>query len=440
VGLFIVIWVILGVGCEQKQGCKDPEALNYDPEAQVDDGSCVYQAGPIVYAFVRDELSSVSYEKQALQNLLIQDIRTKITQLAEAGAQAIVLQDFLDLYEMLPTYQGMTLADVAPFEPLSSTYTDIETDANLQASLANSHASTADTDLRTWFEIIANNSQNVTKLGTSAVYTTSNNPPYGDGLDLKEMITQTLLGAVVYHRGVSYLESIADYDNSSLIEGQNYTEMEHYWDEAFGYWGGAQAYFTFSDEALANLDGALSYNDHNGDAKIDFATEYNYVFAREAGTRDLIDNVGSNPAGTDFSRVLFTAFIEGRKAIIRTDITKRQETEETILNVWEELIAATCIHYINLLEVDMSYIGTSQEDIPVLNRNWSAMKSWIAMLKYNSNIHLTKLIEVCEDMGEAPVYYTPGSLEADAYLLRLDIIKSVFQTTYGFSDTQMQEW
>lgn len=40
-GLFVIG---LANGCQQKKGCMDPSALNYDAEVTEDDGSCVYQS------------------------------------------------------------------------------------------------------------------------------------------------------------------------------------------------------------------------------------------------------------------------------------------------------------------------------------------------------------------------------------------------------------
>lgn len=37
--------IAISTGCGEKEGCTDPNALNYDAEAELDNGSCVYQQG-----------------------------------------------------------------------------------------------------------------------------------------------------------------------------------------------------------------------------------------------------------------------------------------------------------------------------------------------------------------------------------------------------------
>jgi hypothetical protein len=43
--LLLLAWSILWLpGCKKKEGCTDPSSSNYDPDAKVDDGSCLYEA------------------------------------------------------------------------------------------------------------------------------------------------------------------------------------------------------------------------------------------------------------------------------------------------------------------------------------------------------------------------------------------------------------
>ena len=97
--------------------------------------------------------------------------------------------------------------------------------------------------MREWFEIIAANSQDAAKLGTPAVYTDDN------GVDLTQMINKVLIGAVPYYQATRvYLGGLLEDENGSPVEGKSYTEMEHHWDEAFGYFGAARDYSRYSDD------------------------------------------------------------------------------------------------------------------------------------------------------------------------------------------------
>ncbi|MCF8256828.1 MAG: hypothetical protein K9J06_04715 [Flavobacteriales bacterium] len=37
------LFIVLATGCERKEGCMDPLAINYDAEVETDNGSCVYE-------------------------------------------------------------------------------------------------------------------------------------------------------------------------------------------------------------------------------------------------------------------------------------------------------------------------------------------------------------------------------------------------------------
>ena len=79
-------------------------------------------------------------------------------------------------------------------------------------------------------------------------------------------------------------------DNTVAVEGKPYTELEHQWDEGFGYWGGAVNYLDYTDDELASEDGRAEYvngyNDHDGDGAIDLGSEINFGASVNAAKRD----------------------------------------------------------------------------------------------------------------------------------------------------------
>ena len=41
-------WIIDNVSCSYTLGCTDPNAFNYDPDAGVDDGSCIDESNQLI--------------------------------------------------------------------------------------------------------------------------------------------------------------------------------------------------------------------------------------------------------------------------------------------------------------------------------------------------------------------------------------------------------
>ena len=103
----------------------------------------------------------------------------------------------------------------------------------------------------------------------------------------------------------TYLQREADYQRLSgvVLVCQN---GERVYNEAFGYFGAARDYAAYSDEALAGKNGLSFYKDGNGDSKIDFHSEYNFGFSRNAGKRDL-----GGAQNTNFTKDAFDAFLAG---------------------------------------------------------------------------------------------------------------------------------
>ena len=61
-----------------------------------------------------------------------------------------------------------------------------------------------------------------------------------NGVEMIQVIEKGLIGAVFFYQAMEvYLSAdrMGFVGNSDLVEGENYTAMEHYFDEAFGYFG-----------------------------------------------------------------------------------------------------------------------------------------------------------------------------------------------------------
>ncbi len=386
--------------------------------------------------------SSVEYSGQVVRNLLIEDLAARIKALAASGASAGVSVDhFMELYDYkdgsdLTSHTAQQLTSGGR-EVVKAKYTDISTGKNLKGKIAGAKLTgtdkTPDEMMQEWFAVIAENSQVADKRGTAAVYTDA------DGRDLSQLVNKVLLGSVGYYQATGvYMQNILDQDNSAAQEGKLYTKMEHHWDEAFGYFGAAVAYKSFTDNDLAGK--LVDYSkDGNGDGKIDLASEFNYPFARAAGKRD------KGGEGIDLTAEVFEGFVEGRTHIVnRGSQADLQAARQKAAQGWEKVIAATVVHYINDTKADMAALPENPvfEDKITLNTHWAEMKGYAWNLQFNPFrlISDSQLEELHEKLGDAPDYSAPGTDGHETAQARLDEAKAIMKSVYGFSDTNLANW
>ena len=393
---------------------------------------------PTAYVFdsrFNEGESSVAYSGQTVRNLLLQDLKIAIDNLGKEGAEPASVDDLLKLYAYDDGLDLESLSTAGDMPVVENRYSSISTGKNLVSKISSDvvigYGKTADGLVREWFEIIAANSQDADKLGTPAVYTDDN------GVDLTQMINKVLIGAVPYYQATGvYLGGLLEDENGSPAEGKSYTEMEHHWDEAFGYFGAARDYGRYSDEQLAGSVDDYIF-DSNGDGQIDFKSEYNFGLSRNAGKRD------KGGSGVDFTRDISAAFLAGRTLIVNqgsaSDIAAQREVAA---NGMEKVIAATVVHYINDTLSDMAALGTDDENRVNLNKHWAEMKGFTVALQYSPFrlISQGQLEELHGIMGPAPSYEAPGSDAYDGIVSSYMRAKDVLQEAYGFSADNMANW
>ncbi|MEM1041611.1 MAG: DUF4856 domain-containing protein [Bacteroidota bacterium] len=401
--------------------------------------------------------SSVNIGGQVVRQLLLQDLKAAIDARGKEGATPVTVAELNAIYDYADT--GLNIATSVPdgLTPSATTYEEISAGKSLRgrkgadATLLYSDGLIGDGGdvtvndvMQAYFQIIADNSNDPTKLGTKAVYNTD------EGVDLTQMINKILIGAILFDQTSNkYLADILDRDNTERRdEGQPDTDQEHRFDEAYGYFGSARDYSNYTDDQLA---GSLSdfAQDTNGDGVLDFSTEYNFGIARNAGKRD------KGGVGVDFSAEAFEALRRGRTAIVNGDQTVLAEARQDASEAMEKILAATAVHYVNVTLEEMA--GLTQAEVDgkndfTLNKFWGEMKGFTYALQFSyrgdegfsggalNMVSTDQLRQLHELMGNAPVYALPGSDEYNAYVADLNAAKTIFQAAYGFSQANMDQW
>jgi hypothetical protein len=320
---------------------------------------------------------------------------------------------------------------------------------------------TPDALVKVWFDMISANAVSIAD-GTFA------QTPGGEditkphvsaqGHDLQQLVQKFLLGAVTFSQGA---DDYTDYDlvdafgtdlvagkkglfadNTALKDGKNYTNLEHVWDEGFGYFGAAADYLAYTDDEIAGKGGREDYqgqHDTDNDCKIDLVSEYNWGHSVNAAKRD-------RGHTTDLTAEAFGAFHAGRALIasVEGELTDAQMAElkghsDTAITAWEKAIAATVIHYINDTIADMDAPAADYKFYDHA-KHWSELKGFALSFQFNRRSPMTaeQFAALHAAIGTAPAL--PGDANFDAYKQGLVDIRGVVGTVYGFDATDVETW
>jgi len=134
-----------------------------------------------------------------------------------------------------------------------------------------------------------------------------------DGLDHAQIIEKGLMGACFYYQATSiyFGDDRMNADNETIEPGEG-TDMEHHWDEAFGYLGVPKTF-------PADKDGLFfwgSYTDKRNEV------------------------LSSN-------QTIMDAMLKGRAAISNNDLDARDEAIMEARNIWELIAVGSALHYLN---------------------------------------------------------------------------------------------
>lgn len=167
------------------------------------------------------------------------------------------------------------------------------------------------------------NINNIASIGNSGVMVNGEKKYLVDanGVEWLQLFEKGLMGAVFYYQSVGsqvgYLDKIELDDNATIVDGQNYTIMEHHFDEAFGYFGVPTNFPTV------------------------IPTEFwgKYCNAQDA-------NISSNS--------IMTNFIAARQAIVENDMTSRDAQVSQIMEKWEKISASQALTYLESFKTNIS--------------------------------------------------------------------------------------
>ncbi|RAI86752.1 DUF4856 domain-containing protein [Algoriphagus yeomjeoni] len=267
---------------------------------------------PATYVFERDGASTVNYQGQTDRLNMLSEVKSYLVT-GDQG-QALSLQKLLDMYSNTNSPFSSQELNQATTKQLENKTNAAQVDF-FKGLMAN--AAEVSEDVAANSTAAGEGIAGRIERGNTGNFVNVNEK----GWEFTQLIEKGLMGAVFYDQIFnSYLTDakIGDaVDNDNLVEGKNYTTMEHHWDEAFGYWG-VPTDFPKGDPVLT--------------------PEYKRFWANYTNGRDGLLNV---------NQPLMDAYILGRAAIVANDHTVKKEQVEVIIDLHELVSAATAVHYIN---------------------------------------------------------------------------------------------
>lgn len=439
-------------------------------DVDVDSGNTDEWEEVTTYSFFVDGASTTSYSGQVARHALISSLSSYIgglgNDIASGGyfpaSEEQVIQDVLFFVEC-PDFLCSDIA-LGTSNWKQDTIGAISPDKNLIDKLAGNDSVTDHKDwthgdflgwegalspedvLHTWFSILA--SQTFAQVNGNFALTPDGSliaQPYltPEGLDIQQLSQKFLLGAIAFSQGTDdYLDDETQgkglLSSHLLVEGQAYTELEHAWDEGFGYFGAAQNYGDYSSSHINNGENI----DANGDGWIDLTTEYNWGHSQNAGKRDF-----GAVESTAMATQAWDGFLRGRELLHNTRGRALTDTEyEELLSyrnhaiqAWEEAIASTIIHYINEVLQDMSLLDSESYDFAAHAKHWSELKGFALSLQFNPHSPLSdsQFQSLHALLQDAPIlsHHTPE--EIMAYQESLREARTLLGDTYGFASSNL---
>ena len=318
---------------------------------------------PTSYDFTRDGSSTVSYSGQLDRLNMVVEIKNNILKVGDNG-NVISEQVLLDAFANT-NGNGAGFFSFESDRQIKSKVFQPDLDDQLFENLFAAAAEAS----------IAGSSGTQAANGTAGLITRENSGSTilldANGREFTQLIEKGLMGALMYNQIYNVYLSDGrtgdDVENTALREGKNYTDMEHHWDEAFGYFDPP---LDFTSPWPAERRG-----------EVRFWSNYSNV----------VDNVKDGQLGTN--KIIMDAFIAGRTAIVNNDLTTKNAQRDILYQTLDRVAAATTVHYINLT---LGYLneGKIGEAFHTLSEAWAFTNA----LRYNPN-KVLDLASIEEIMG-----------------------------------------
>lgn len=299
--------VALSVVSCKPEGCTDESATNYDSKAKKNDGSCTYETTyevPTTYSFERDGASSVSFSGQTARMNMLGEL-VVLMKTANTPGVALSAQDMLDMFSNSNSPFSDTSLNASSKQLKNktaggdATVTSVFEGYMNRLAAISARTSPSNFDGRNGIDGVVQSRTKQYLLDTS-------------GVEYTQLIEKGLMGAVFYHQiQTGYLGvDKMNVDNETLVDGKNYTTMEHHWDEAFGY---------FTDAIDFPLNGTDRF------------------WGKYCDARD--EELGCNAT-------IMNAFLRGRAAISNNDMDTRDAQIVLIRNELQKVVITTAINYL----------------------------------------------------------------------------------------------
>lgn len=294
---------------------------------------------PDTYEFTRDGQSSVFFGGQTDRLDQVEEIKA-LVKTADGGA-VITEQALLDMFQNTGGNGAGNFSFTSTRQLKNKTFAPDLDNSLFEDMFA--RAATAS---------VAGNAGTVAANGTAGLIVRENsgNTVLVDenGREFTQFIEKGLMGGVFYNQmfNVYLADGRAgdDVENTELDGANNYTRLEHGWDEAFGYWD-------------PPLDFTSPWPANRG-SEDRFWSHYSNV----------VDNVNNGQLGTN--DILMTAFREGRAAIVNNDHVTKNAQRDILYTNLELVAAAVTIHYINDT-IGFLNEGKTGEAFHVLSEAWA---------------------------------------------------------------------
>lgn len=293
---------------------------------------------PSTYEFLRDGSSTVSYTGQMERLDMLAQMSTYMKSSNTLGSSSI---DASVLNNMFGNVND-------PFN------------GQIYAKNLRSKCFAPDTSMfQSWFDQLetASQSSQAASNGVAGVLVQGSSDPNTGyrvnelGIEPTQVIEKGLMGAVFFYQAMEvYLstERMGATGNDQLVEGKNYTQMEHYFDEAFGYFG-----------VPTNFPSGFSVEDAR-------------FWGKYCNTRN-------NGLYSGINDEISLAFRTARASIVAKDYEARDEAIQDIMHLWSKVIAASAVGYLTAT--------LSAEGLPEYKRHHEMSEAigFMLALKYHFN-------------------------------------------------------